>query len=348
MDITRKNYEAYFIDYIEGNLDVRLVDRFIEFLQENPDLKEELMLFQSVTAVPENTEFTGKKRLYKEKYDLEEEFNQAAVASLEGDLDSREKQSFENYLNIHPEKNKELGLFSKTILQADESVRFEHKNKLYKKPARKVVLLWAGRVAAVLILALAVFSLVNKNTDSPTPGDQLAQVEQNTEVKSDISSKDITNPEVPVQEIVIEKTAGPENLEIQPKTFEKKIKQVPLETIQDKIQQENLIAVRTPVEVPGLMNTLTALLDVEPPKAELGTVTLIYIDEAPDDEHLLIDHLRGKFSLQKIAKAGLNLVTSLSNERFTYETNKEGKVIEYNYDSRLLAFSIPNSRTEPK
>ena len=72
MKITRDNYELYFLDYIEGNLDDNLVDIFIEFLQENPDLKEELQLAGSINIKPESIVFKGKENLYKEKYDLKE------------------------------------------------------------------------------------------------------------------------------------------------------------------------------------------------------------------------------------------------------------------------------------
>ena len=46
MKINRNNYEAFFIDYLEGNLDEKMVDDFIEFLQQNPDLKEELSVMR--------------------------------------------------------------------------------------------------------------------------------------------------------------------------------------------------------------------------------------------------------------------------------------------------------------
>jgi len=75
-------------------------------------------------------------------------------------------------------------------------------------------------------------------------------------------------------------------------------------------------------------------------------MTLVYPPVETDDEHLLADNLKGKISLSKITKAGLNIVTSISNERFTYETNNEGKVTEYNYESKLLAFSIPSSKPD--
>ena len=95
MQINRENYEAYFIDYLEGNLDELLVDDFIEFIKLNPDLKEELDLFESLEAIPENIAFENKEGLYKEKYDAETAFNDAAVACLEGDISEGEKSDFE-------------------------------------------------------------------------------------------------------------------------------------------------------------------------------------------------------------------------------------------------------------
>ena len=49
MIITRDNYESFFMDYLEGNLEENLIDQFLDFLKQNPDLKEELHLFEEVS-----------------------------------------------------------------------------------------------------------------------------------------------------------------------------------------------------------------------------------------------------------------------------------------------------------
>jgi hypothetical protein len=64
------------------------------------------------------------------------------------------------------------------------------------------------------------------------------------------------------------------------------------------------------------------------------------------EERLLADVVKektgiGNLSLNKVAKAGLNLVANVSNEKFSFDTNTDGQITELNYDSRLLAFSIP-------
>ena len=354
MEITRKNYESYFVDYLEGKLDEKLVDQFLEFLQENPDLKAELKLFESASVAPEDAIFSKKDELYKEKYDLEDEFNSAAVARIEENITPKEKREFDAYLSKHPEKEEDLRLFSHTILQADEQIHFAHKNKLYKKPGRAVALFWAGRVAAVLILALAIFSLVNRNEETVAPANQMASVQEKVAKKEETpKEKQIPEPakaeevtanteaekDAPVKKIVVK----PETKQVTP---EKKENKSIREKHGGRLEEKEAIAERIPLEIPKQMRTLTASIDVHPLNADLGIMTLVYPPVETDDEHLLADNLKGKISLSKITKAGLNIVTSISNERFTYETNNEGKVTEYNYESKLLAFSIPSSKPD--
>ena len=147
MNIDRNNYESYFLDYLEGNLDEKFVDDFIEFLQQNPDLKQELSIFSSVSVEPEKVEFSKKQKLYKVKYDNESYFDKTAVESIEGDISEEEKASFTKYLLSHPEKNREFEIFRKTKLIPDESVKYSQKAKLYHRSVGRTALLWSVRIA---------------------------------------------------------------------------------------------------------------------------------------------------------------------------------------------------------
>ncbi len=343
MEINRTNYEAYFIDYLEGNLDERLVDSFIEFLKLNPDLKEELEMYEPVSVIPSPIAFENKIDLYKEKYDSEEEFNQAAIASLEGNLSEEAEQEFKQYVSSHSEKQKDLALFSKTILKADESIVFSKKSNLYKRPLGKTILLWTSRVAAVLVLAVAVFSLLKKQPAELNQENQLAKTEQNIE-KQEITPSNKTEIAETIQtEIPVQKK------ENKSKSLAKKLpaKNNEIKSVAPPAKQEDTTPMRVRVFLPEKMNALTASIDVQNTKASLA---IMYIDypENYDDEEFLADRVKDKISINKITKAGLNLFTSISNERFTYETDKNGKVTEYNYDSRLLAFSIPGRRSSPE
>jgi hypothetical protein len=362
MKINRDNYEAYFIDYLEGNLGEDLVDDFIEFLQINPDLKEELSLFESVTAEAENVVFQQKEKLYKEKFDSEKEFDHAAIANLEGDISEIEKKEFEAYISKHPEKQKEIKLFSYTKFQFDESIKFQNKKNLYHHSVGRTVLLWATRVAAVLIVAMAIFWLSNESSDKFTPQNQLAEVKDNTPDKEEATEKTPPSNEVNVP---LRKEDPPKTKEKTQKETPKTLKSVPKETVKPRETKslrettkgrmggEDIALLRIPVEVPNKISPRTVTFAAQNNSLALAAMPEIHVPKSKDpfEERLLADVVKEKtgldhLSLNKITKAGLQLVSNISKDKFSYETNNEGKVTEVNLDTRLLAFSIPTKNEE--
>ncbi|WP_319500312.1 hypothetical protein [uncultured Draconibacterium sp.] len=339
-EINRTNYEAYFIDYLEGNLDEGMIDSFIAFLKENPDLKQELELYEPISLEPEKVKFSKKTELYKSKYDNQETFDNAAIALLENDLTEEEKQEFETYVASHPEQEKEAAAFQKTILTADESIVFVNKKKLYKKAPGKTILLWTSRVAAVLILGLVIFNLVNRNnTVEENAAQQIAEVEkapQKTIVETSvITPENDINTEV-AENIPTEIPAPVEQITPKKPHIEDIVEENNIATAPDE-----LLAMRETLVVPEELQSINASINVEQPTATLATMYIIYPAETYDDEMLLADRVREKINLRKISQAGLDLIASISDDRFEYETNNNGKVVNYTYESRLLAFSIP-------
>lgn len=346
MKIDRNNYESYFIDYLEGNLDESLVDDFIEFLTSNPDLKEELSMFEPVSVEPENTVFGKKELLFKEELDLETKFNNAAVASIEGDLSDPEKTALEKYIATHPEKEEDLTLFAKTKLVLDQNIVFSKKNRLYKKTLVKTITMWGSRVAAVMILATSVYLFIQNNESRNTINQEVATVEEKQPEKTtpvlpgNINQQQNTQlaEAKPVTKVKTERQNTPaKNMAGKP---------TKIEEIQDTAIEPEMA--RQPEETFAMINP--KMFSAEQNQADLELETMyITIPENPYEERLLVDRVIEKtgiekFNLNKIAKAGLNLVTSISNEKFTYQTDENGNVTEIVYDSRLLAFSIPTAR----
>ena len=87
MKITRDNYEPFFLDYLEGNLDENKIDQFLDFLEKNPDLKEELQLFEHVNLPEEHFDFSGKESLYKSAAEEKLMLENKVIAYLEGDME---------------------------------------------------------------------------------------------------------------------------------------------------------------------------------------------------------------------------------------------------------------------
>src|SRR5665647_290913 len=131
MKITREDYEPFFLDYLEGNLKESQIDEFLDFLEQNPDLKEELHQFENVNLPKEQILFSEKKKLYKSASDQNSMLENKLVAYLEDDLKKEERLAFEAFLASHPELQKEYNLFTKTRLVPETEIRFPNKQKLY-------------------------------------------------------------------------------------------------------------------------------------------------------------------------------------------------------------------------
>lgn len=348
MKINRNNYETYFIDYLEGVLDEKLVDDFIEFLQQNPDLKEELSLFETISIEHEEIKFNKKELLLKEQFDVERVFNEAAIARLEGDISTTEKVEFERYLLTHPEKQKEAELFSYTKLQPDESILFNKKNKIYHRSAGRTVLLWSLRAAAVIAVALSVYTFIDKSSDKIIIENQISAIEKEPE-KKEVSTDAIKVPEKKdekeVQPIIKKEAEKPVIKKENPKTEPSKSLR---ENSNGRLENNDLALIHEKEEVPDEIVSLKPAIYAGIPKTDLVPVKMEVpeTNEIIHEEKYLVDVVKektglNKLSINKITKAGLSFVANLSKEKFNYKTNTEGKVTEVNFDSRLLAFSIP-------
>ncbi len=348
MEINRNNYEAFFIDYLEDNLDKNSVDDFIEFLQQNPDLKEELSVLGKVTAVAENITFNKKENLYKEKLDVDETFNQTVVANLEGDISAADKAEFNHFIEKHPEKKRDLFLFSKTKLTPDKTIVFKNKKKLYRRSATKTIVLWSVRIAAVFILAFAFFTLFNSKTNTVLAPNNLAKARKTEVLKPSTTKKLLVKPENKTE-------TKPEKKIIKKKSFITPRKRNIVKHIQKEPTAKELEIVKESIEKFPEMKSITASINVNQPKFKMATMHYTIPDNIiySDEEILLADKIKEKIGfekveLNKVVKAGLNLVSSISKNKFRYETNHEGKITKYNYESRLVAFSIPSKKTNPK
>jgi hypothetical protein len=68
MQINRQTYEEFFLLYTDGELNLDEKKAVEDFIIENPDLKEELILMQEVTFAPdEEIIFENKESLYREE-----------------------------------------------------------------------------------------------------------------------------------------------------------------------------------------------------------------------------------------------------------------------------------------
>jgi len=129
MNIKKNNYEAFFLDYHEGNLSPQQVADLLLFVEQHPELKEEFESFENVTLDDlSNVSFEGKSSLKREiTLDNREEY---FIRAIENTLTPAENNLLENFLKQHPQFLPELELFKKTKVFAETSVVFENKESL--------------------------------------------------------------------------------------------------------------------------------------------------------------------------------------------------------------------------
>lgn len=341
MKITRDNYESFFIDYMEGNLPESSIDQFLDFLNQNPDLKEELHLFEEVNLPLESVVFQEKKHLYKSSADENRRLENIAIAYLEGDWDADENKTVEAYLSSNPEFKREYDLFAKTQLRPDFRIKYPEKQKLYRKSGASVAMKWVARAAAVILLAWGINSVI-QTPNSPESQKTKTELAQVTPEASPTSSAKKPEPENQILETAYPAKSKPEKVN----TIQKKTKIKPEET--------------RPVDSPATTRDLTALaqidpiasqLEREPTKTQLASsrsTNVMRINESKNVmsvEEFLANRVQkvgkeGLFSAQRIARLGLNLASEISGERIGYEV-KNGKITSVDFESKLMAFSIP-------
>lgn len=129
MNININNYEAFFLDYYEGNLSPQQVADVLLFVEQHPELKEEFESFENFSiAETDNIVFENKNSLKKQiTADNIEEF---MAASVDGTLNKTENDLLNTYLKQHPQYQKTAELFQKTKLTPDFSIVFENKEDL--------------------------------------------------------------------------------------------------------------------------------------------------------------------------------------------------------------------------
>ncbi|HET6227426.1 MAG TPA: hypothetical protein VFF27_14180 [Bacteroidia bacterium] len=140
MNINKDNYEAYFLDYHEGNLSPQQVADLFLFLSQHPELKKELDEFENIELSDFSTPVFENKESLKKNItpDNQEEY---FIRAVEGTLGANELMLLNAYLTAHPEYLKEFNLFQQTKLQADPSLIFEDKNELKQVAEQDQVLI---------------------------------------------------------------------------------------------------------------------------------------------------------------------------------------------------------------
>lgn len=165
-NINIENYEAFYLDYLEGTLSADLAVAFEAFLAAHPDLKLEEEELPFIYPTQEDAVLPAlNKLLLKKQVSIDELNEQTAdyffIAQQEGLLSEQDERLLETWLLANANYKNDRALYAKAKLVAGVE-RFEQKQTLLQKEARVIPLWWTGVAALAAGVALVVTIGVNQ------------------------------------------------------------------------------------------------------------------------------------------------------------------------------------------
>ncbi|HEU4716845.1 MAG TPA: hypothetical protein VFU15_03385 [Bacteroidia bacterium] len=186
--VTLSGYEHYFIAYVEGLLSAEEKQAVEKFIAAHPQKRAELELLKKTVLAPEKEiVFENKEALKRSVVLTEKNFEEYAIASVEGLLNAGEQEALEKFAAGSEKYARELSLLAKTKLQPDLSVVYENRNELKR---RRGGFYWMRdvRFAAAAAVFLFVF-IAWWNT-----GDKGAQVKSGNAIAGNVNAGKTGDP----------------------------------------------------------------------------------------------------------------------------------------------------------
>ena len=160
MSINTNNYEEYFLLYADNELSALEKNMVEDFVNQHPELEEELLMFkQSVIKPDDDCVMEDKKSLFKEtkKFINHNNYEEILIMYHDNELNGWEREQTETFLLQNPKLGHELMILQKTKLVPDITITFPGKEVLYRKEGKVVPFKWWRSVAAAIIAAIGLW-----------------------------------------------------------------------------------------------------------------------------------------------------------------------------------------------
>lgn len=234
MKIHLKNYEAFLIDYLDGNLSAAEVREVEDFLAGHPHILSELEELRQHKIPNEETDksYTSGHlfRSLNDKKVTAQNIGEYSIAYFEGDLDVESSQKLEDAVAADRELREEFLLHKKIRFTSDKTISFPGAKRLRHKSSRKSIVFWTYGIAAAAVLLFGVFTL--------------RIFSEAIESKTDIIAKDEKTKTEPVKEEKTGKERGTQDQKAQkPNSIQRKMQEpravIVAETNSDSSIQEH-------------------------------------------------------------------------------------------------------------
>jgi hypothetical protein len=363
MNIDRSNYELWFIDWLDGNLDSLQTKELYGFLDVNPDLKEEFSDLSNIPLLSPEKQYPFKNTLKKSFEEISEsQFEYLSAAYLEKDLSEIQKSEIEEIIAKDPEKKRIFEQINKTHL-LPLNLTYKHKRQLLKPtPAQRIIRLTViglSIAAAITLIITTYLSVPHNLQDNKTneavliiPGNNLKQKPAD-KINDKIDSPDNKHSETVKTKVKKAEVFSPDQ------TF------ASLADLADKIKEDSAVSSSNEPGVGKIKIAEFSGLSQSTGRYELASSFIYIPDEEADNGRSKIGKyiaktFREKFLKEKtppdsplkayeIAEAGVTGINKIFGWEMALDkkNDQNGNLKSVYFSSRILKFNAPVKKSEP-
>lgn len=187
------NYEAYYLDYLEGNLSPSDEELFLAFLNEHPELELDGELAYLDDSNQVNFPLKESLLVFDETETIHEtNLDGFMIAAVENELSAQKNEELHTYISKNKHAQSDFQTYQKSKLKPDLSVVYPHKTSLQKNKTVPIYTLFSivASVAAVFILFFTLYPTSNQTFTPYTASRNTTRI---PEIKQTISPVSISN-----------------------------------------------------------------------------------------------------------------------------------------------------------
>lgn len=271
-EINIHNYEAFYLDYLEGNLNVDDTTQLLLFLENHPELKSELEGTELI-ELKAKPELKFNKETLKQHIH-EDNLEEYIIASIENELDEEDALELDEYLKNSPDTKALAERYKKTILIKPE-INYVDKDELKKNTP---VIYYLAPLVSAAAIALIIL-LINLDSNEKTITPVAIQQKDSNKIKTTIPEPKI-NKEVNIAEEQVGEIKKEKDIQIRKASLTRDGKQEQVEEKnaydkENKIAQEETVYKKAPIKEEPLTE------EIELEIAEKKDINEIEIEESP-------------------------------------------------------------------
>jgi len=360
MKIDRSNYEVWFIDWLDGNLNSYQISELYNFLDLNPDLKEEFNDLSNIPLVTPENQFQFKNSLKRSAEEISEsQFEYLSAAYLENDLSDSQKTELDEIIAKDPQKRRVFELINMTHLSPTD-IKYKYKKRLLKTTSAQKIfrmsVIGLSSAAAILLIIATYISIPrnlpinNKNEAAVIASDS------NLQNSSNDKTADLPEPTNKIQNVVVKNSEVNSPINKTSDLFAD-LTDNNIEHSSERNLSEPVIEKIKVVEFSGLIHIAI--------NNDLATPFIFLPEEEPENDRskigkYLAKTFREKFLKEKtpqdsplkgyeIAEAGVTGINKLFGWEMALDkkSDQNGNLKSVYFSSRIIKFTAPVKKSEP-